>query len=174
MPGFARRVKKRYLKKSGENGRTTAKMDAANRAMCYALRNPPPGQMRAQLVDIQKVVRKTDGQRPTLKAISLAAASFMDEKAQRGRVKGDRATSKAEDQKLMKIFRRLRPPGCGVDAQTVHMHLPKTIAAKIGTRTVIRSPGSKTGMAEETCFFRILFSVAMACQWVAFVCGWHE
>ena len=57
-------------------------MDEANRAMCFALRNPPRGQKPTKLGDIQKLVRKTDGKRPTLQAIQQAASTFNDKRAE--------------------------------------------------------------------------------------------
>jgi len=53
-------------------------MDAANKAMCYALRNPPDGGKPMKLKSIRKLVRKRNGKRPTLAAISLAACTFQD------------------------------------------------------------------------------------------------
>ena len=44
---------------------TSAKMDVANQAMCYALRNPPKGGKPTKHTDIIKLVRKKDGTRPT-------------------------------------------------------------------------------------------------------------
>ena len=59
---------------------TFAKINGANMAMCFALRNPPRGQKPTKLSDIQKLVRKTDGKRPTLQAIQQAASTFKDKK----------------------------------------------------------------------------------------------
>jgi len=53
-------------------------MDDANRAMCYALRNPPGGSKPLKLSSIRKLVRKRNGKKPTLAAISLAARTFKD------------------------------------------------------------------------------------------------
>ena len=58
------KVKKTYLKQSGQPGGTTAKMDDANRCLCFALRNPPRGEKPMKLRNIRKIVRKTDGSRP--------------------------------------------------------------------------------------------------------------
>ena len=51
-------------------------MDAANRAICFALRNPPRGEKPTPLKDIQKVVKKANNKKPTLQAIAKAAATF--------------------------------------------------------------------------------------------------
>ena len=139
MPGFAQRVRKHYLKKSGERGRTTAKMDDGQRAMCYALRHPPGRAKPMKLNDIQELVRKTNGREPTLQAISGAARTYMDPKLKRGRRVGDRATTKLEDKQILKTFHKVRPPGYGVDSRTVHGACTKTIQKKIGRRTISRS-----------------------------------
>ena len=87
-------------------------MDEPTRAMCHALRHPGPGLKPAKLSDIQKLVAKKDGRsKPSLAAISKAAAFYKDLKAKRGRKLGQRATSKAEDKKIMQTFKKLRPPG---------------------------------------------------------------
>ena len=57
------------------------------------------------------MVKKTDDTVPTLGAISMAARDFKDPKEQRGRVKGCKATTKAEDKKILQVFNKLRPPG---------------------------------------------------------------
>jgi len=57
------------------------------------------------------LVKKTDDTVPTLGAISMAARDFKDPKEQRGRVKGCKATTKAEDKKILQVFNKLRPPG---------------------------------------------------------------
>lgn len=118
-------------------------MDAENRAMCYALRNPGPGKKPSSLRDIQKVVRKTDGGRPTLPAIWKAAATYGEEKETRGRKVGQRATNRAEDKKIMDTFRKLRPPGHGIDSRVVKQGLPKKLQAKVSRRTVIRRLAEK-------------------------------
>ena len=53
-------------------------MDNANKAICFALRNPPKGKKRTPLKDIRKIVRKTNGKKPSLQAISKAAATFKE------------------------------------------------------------------------------------------------
>ena len=47
---------------------SSAKMNIANRAMCWALRNPPKGIKVTKLGDIRKSVRKTDGTKPSIGA----------------------------------------------------------------------------------------------------------
>ena len=45
---------------------TSAKMDLANRALCFAYRNPPKGMPKMKYEDLQKLVRKTDGSIPSV------------------------------------------------------------------------------------------------------------
>ena len=59
---------------------TSSHMDASNRAMCYALRNPPRGQRPTPSKDNRKLARKQDGTRPSIGAIYLAAETFKSEK----------------------------------------------------------------------------------------------
>jgi len=56
-------------------------------------------------------VKKTDDTVPSEGAISMAARDFKKQKGQRGRKKGCKATSKAEDKKILQVFSKLRPPG---------------------------------------------------------------
>ena len=144
MPGFVRRVRKKYYKKqNGEKGGSTGQMDDANRAICYALRHPPGGGKPMPLNQIQKLVHKKGNkkERPTLQAISLAAQTYKEKKGQRGRPQGSNATTKAEDKKIMQVFHKWRPPGHGVDSRKVHTHLPQRLQKKIGRKTVIRCFG---------------------------------
>ena len=69
-------------------------MDDANKAVCYAMRNPPKGFKKAPLSMVQKKVKKTDGSRPSLAAISLAAAAYKKEKGDVGRPVGSLKTTK--------------------------------------------------------------------------------
>ena len=121
------------------------RMDSANRALCYALRNPGKGLKKTPLKDIrkQKLVRKTDGTIPTEGAISYAAKTYKDEKEKVGRKPGSRKTSKAEDRKLMEKFHELRPPGAYIDSRILHTNLPATIKNKIGRKTVLNRLAEK-------------------------------
>ena len=85
---------------------TTAQMDLANKALCFALRNPPTGYEKVPYTDILKVVRKEDGTAPTIGAICGAAQTFQDVKGKRGRPKGCKKTTKGEDKKLLRQPRR--------------------------------------------------------------------
>ena len=122
---------------------TSSQMDTANRAMCYALRNPPRGQRPTPYKEIQKVVRKQDGTRPSHGAICLAAQTFKLEKKVRGCKPGGNKTSKDEDKVILRTFHKVRPPGHGTDSREIHKALPKKLKEKIGRRTVIRRLAGK-------------------------------
>ena len=147
MPGFAHRVKKSILKKKKKQ--VVFQMDMANKAICYAHRNPPPGCKKTPLSDIRKIVRNTAGGKVTLQAISTAARTFHDEKEKRGRKKGWKKTTKAEDKKVLSTFHKLRPPGCGVDSREVQTALPKKLRMKVGRKTIIRRLAVKGYTAQE-------------------------
>ncbi len=143
MAGFGRRVQKRILKKKKERKTDydSAKMDDANRAMCYALRNPPRGskQKPMKYKDIRlHFARKTNGRKPTIQSIAEAAATWKDEKGERGRPAGSNKTTKLEDKKIMQKFHKLRPPGHAIDSRALHKALPENLRKKIGRRTIIR------------------------------------
>jgi hypothetical protein len=117
-----------------------AQMDLANRALCFALRFPPKGVKRTPIDEIikQKLVRKTDRTVPGPSAISEAALNFKKKKQTRGRKKGYRKTTKADDRQILRTFKKLRPPGHYVDSKLVHRALPKKIKKTITKRTVRR------------------------------------
>lgn len=114
-----------------------ARMDDVNRALCFALRNPPKGEKKRSYTDIRKLVRKKDTRRPSISAIAEAAATYTDAKEQVGRPEGWRKTTKADDKLILKAFHRVRPPGHGVTSRKVHKALPKKLRKKICKRTVI-------------------------------------
>ena len=119
------RVMKHKLKR-----KIVARMDEATRALCYAHRHPLPGVKKTKLEDLQKLLKKKDGSTPSISAIAEAAESFTQPKLKRGRKKGWRKTTKAEDKKLMVVFHKARPPGCGIDSRELHKKLPKNLRAK--------------------------------------------
>jgi len=69
MASFSRR---KVMKATKEKG---AHMDEANRAMCFALRNPPRGEKPTRFLDIQKLVRKKNGKRPGINKTNQAKPS---------------------------------------------------------------------------------------------------
>ena len=117
---------------------TSAKMDSANKAICCAMRKTG-----AKLKDIRKLVKKTDGKRPSLAAISMAAASFHTEKKKRGVKPGSLKITKADEKKIMQKFHKLRPPGHGVDSRVILRALPKKLREMISRRFIIRFLASK-------------------------------
>ena len=88
-----------------------AHMDVANRALCYAYRNPPSGVKKLSLKQIRPLVKRTDNRRPSLMAISYAPRTFYLEKGTIGRPKGSRKTTKAEERKIMEVF-KIRASRC--------------------------------------------------------------
>ena len=87
---------------------STAQMDDANRAICYWLRHPKTvGEKPAKYKDIRKIVRKTDGRKPTIQSIAEVASTYKDVKGQRGRPKGSRNTTKLQDKKIMETFHKV-------------------------------------------------------------------
>ena len=95
-------------------------------------------------MDLGRVmVKKTNGKRPTLPAISLAAATYKQEKGQRGRPLGSRKTTKQEDRQIITTFHKKRPPGYGVDSEMVHSALPAQLRRNVSRKTVIRRLADK-------------------------------
>lgn len=124
-------------------------MDVRSRALCYAMRNPPPGTKRYKLGEIQGYLTKRDGTPPSLGAISEAARTFMDPKSPSRRPPGSNKTTKAEDRMVYKTFHKVRPPGCGVDSRILHSALPKKLGRKIGRKTCIRRLAAKGYKADR-------------------------
>ena len=122
---------------------STAQMDEATRAMCYALRHPGRSHKPMKYKDIRKVVKKTDKKRPSLQGIALAVAAYPQENKLRGRKKGWSKTSRDEDKIILKTFHQKRPPGCGVTSRVVHDAMPRPLRKKICKRTVIRRLAKK-------------------------------
>lgn len=122
---------------------TKAQMDLPNKAICYAMRNPPNGSPKMKFKDLLKMVCKTDGTKPTIGAMCDAAKNFKLEKGQRGRRFGTKKTTKAEDKVLMQTFHTIRPPGHGVTSRTLHKSPPKKVSKKISPRTVRRRLADK-------------------------------
>ena len=113
-------------------------MDAANRALCYFYRHPPPGSGVAPVPfrKIPALVVKENGEHPCLSAVHQAVKQWHVEKGVRGRKKGWRKTTVDEDNVLMRTFHKLRPPGHGIESREVHQALPKALQKKLSLRTV--------------------------------------
>ena len=115
-----------------------AQMDDKNRALCFFYRNPPNGAKRLTYAEIAEIVRNEDGGHPSEGAVRQCVMNFHEPKATRGRKSGYRKTTKAEDNVVLQTFRKLRPPGHGVDSRQVHTNLPKKLRDKLSRRTIIR------------------------------------
>ena len=115
-----------------------AHMNAENRALCVFYRNPPNGSKRLTYAKIAEIVQNEDGEHPTEEAVRRCVVNFHEPKAKRGRKAGYRKTSKAEDKVILQAFRKLRPPGHGVDSRKIHATLPKKLRGKVSRRTMIR------------------------------------
>ena len=87
-----------------------AQMEAKNRALCWAFRNPREGATKVTLADSvsKKMVVCTDGRVPSQLVISKGARQYFAKKKQRRRKEGWRKTSKVEDRKILRTFKRLR------------------------------------------------------------------
>ena len=147
--------------------RTSAKMDAESRAMCYALRNPPAGAKPISYKAIAGMVVKTDGTHPGISAVEEAAKQYKAEKEKRGRRAGDKKTTAREDREIMNKFKFLRPPGHGIDSRKLHRALPVAIRRKISRRTVIRRLADK-GITPQTKIRKSDHDVALCKRRVAF------
>jgi hypothetical protein len=126
-----------------------AQMDLANKAICYAMRNPPKGHIKMPYKDIQKLVCKKDGKKQTTAAMCQAASHFKKEKGMRGRPLGSNKTTKDEDKVLMKTFHKIRPPGHGITSRALHDALPKKISKKVGRKTCRRRRAVKGYVPEK-------------------------
>ena len=123
-------------------------MDDKTVALCYLYRYPVQGKKQQGTLKIKNkglsfakiaaLVKKQDGTVPTKEAVRKAVNSFGKEKQPVGRKLGWRKTTKAEDNVIMKTFKRLRPPGVGVDSRVIKKALPKQLAMKVCRRTIIR------------------------------------
>ena len=104
----------------------------------FFYRNSANGAKRLIYAEIAGFVRNQDGARPTEGGVRQCVMKFHEPKAKRGRKSGYRKTSKAEDKVVLQTFRKLLPPGHGVDSRKVHMSLPKKLRDKLSRRTLIR------------------------------------
>ena len=113
-------------------------MGAANRALCFFYRHPPEdsGVKPLPFSRIRLRVVKADGSAPSEEACRNCVRDFHNVKGKRGRKHGWRKTSRAQDNTILCAFRRLRPPGAGVESRDVANALPKTLQGKVCLRTI--------------------------------------
>ena len=120
-------------------------MDPENQALCYFYRNPPaasgskplPYRKIAPLVFLKE--RDEDGElvHPSCAAVFKCVQQWTKERKKRGRQKGWRNTTRADDQQILKTFRKVRKPlGKKVYARFVRAALPKAVRTKVCVRTV--------------------------------------
>ena len=114
-----------------------ARMDTKNKALCYALRNPPPGSKKMAFDKIPDHVVKTDGTAPSIQAVKDAVYSYNKERTVVGRRTGWQKTTASENGTILRTFKTLRPDCCGVDSREIRAALPKALAMKVCRRTVI-------------------------------------
>ena len=88
-------------------------MSAENRALCYLYRNPPPGSNNAPLrwATIARLVWNEDGKtHPKPCSVRKCVLGWRRERKMRGRRKGSRKTTAAEDTAIKACFQKARPP----------------------------------------------------------------
>ena len=153
-----------------------ARMSDETKAKCYALRNPPQKKgekvKKMRYADIAMLVKKTDKTHPTPNAVQQAVKGFKTGKKPAGRPQGSRATTKDEDKVILQTFKKLCPPGHGVDKRKIHKALPQKIKKKIGSRTVALRLGEK-GIKARNKLSKSRVSNSLAKKRLAF-CKSHE
>ena len=125
-------------------------MSPKQAALCYFYRKPPAGSgaKPQKFVGIPKLV----GGKPllTVSAVKWAVYNFHNKSAPRGRPAGWRKTTKAEDQRIVKSFKKVRQPlGCGVEFQDVLRDLPDALRKKISKKTLGRRLAEKGFTPQE-------------------------
>ena len=115
-----------------------ARMDPKNRELCYSLRHPPRGTKKVPFIDIPDYVTKTDGTKPSVRAVKDAIYLHNKSRKKVGRKEGWQKTSPSENRTILTKFKAIRPDGCGVDSRDLHTSLPKRLAMKVCRRTLIR------------------------------------
>ena len=78
-----------------------ARMDFKNRALCYGLRNPPPGTKKVPFDDIPDYVTKTDGTKPSVRAVKDAVYLHSKSRQKVGRKEGWQKTSASENRTIL-------------------------------------------------------------------------
>ena len=105
-------------------------------------RNPPPESSHPPLGwrAIAKRVWNVDGRtHPTASAVRKCVLGWRRERKQRGRKKGTRKTTKAEDKVIKESFLKARLPlGSEVTSRDVAMRLPRGLRGRVSQRTIRR------------------------------------
>ena len=135
--------------KSRKAMKSFARMDLQNRALCFALRNPPSGEKKVPFNELRDHVRKTDGSKPSIQAVKDAVYDYRKVRNPVGRKAGWQKTSKKDNKTILQTFKQLRPDGCGIDSREIHRALPAALAMKVCRRTVINRLADEGYNAEK-------------------------
>jgi len=150
---------------------SSAQMDEKTRELCYKLRHPSGGEKPMKFKDIIRIykVKKKDGTIPKIQAVASVVSKYRDFKKKRGRKLGDVKTTPAENKKIMSTFHKLRPPGHGIDSNTLRNGLPSALRKKVSRKTILRrladkgytmqDKESKTDLGVVTTKKRMVFSL---------------
>ena len=109
----------------------SARMGAAQQALCYFYRNPPASSgVRPQpCKEIARLIRQPQLPASTIRNI---VRKFHRARQVRGRKKGWRKTTAAEDARILACFQKVRRPlGSLVESQDVWKALPATLRDKV-------------------------------------------
>ena len=88
-------------------------------------------------------VKKKDGTIPKIQAVASVVSKYRNFKKKRGRKLGDFKTTPAENKKIMSTFHKLRPPGHGIDSNTLRRGLPSALRKKVSRKTILRRLADK-------------------------------
>ena len=114
----------------------SARIGAAQQALCYFYRNPPASSgVRPQpYKEIARLIRQPQLPAATIRSI---VRRFHRTRQVRGRKKGWRKTTAAEDARIFSCFQKIRRPlGSLVESQDVWKALPGSLRGKITARSV--------------------------------------
>ena len=131
----------------------SARIGAAQQALCYFYRNPPASSgVRPQpYKEIAKLIGQPQIPAGTIRTI---VRRFHRARQARGRKKGWRKTTAAEDARIFSCFQKIRRPlGSLVESQDVWKALPATLRGKVTARTVanrLREKGYSIQQCTET------------------------
>ena len=131
-------------------------MDSKNKALCVYYRNPPAGKAKLSYRQIAAKVRTKEGKHPSLGTVFTVVAEHALAMRRRGRQKRvdttrkpNRKTTAKDDKVILKVFKKMRPPGHGVVARQIHSRLPTKLRARISERTIIPRLAEKGYTAQK-------------------------
>ena len=111
--------------------RSCARIDAANRALAYAMRKPRDHGKKRSWSYIAQHVKKTDGSHPSVRALQRIVEQWPRGAKKRGRKKEWRKPSPEDDNLILEKFHELRPPGHGIDARSLRAALPTPLKNRV-------------------------------------------